>query len=85
MTLSPLALVGLRNASVTSLSAVGGGVDPAVIQQPRSQSRQSQSPTISDSGIGMDSNSPGAHHNPSSPVRITIAATGLYINKTVKE
>lgn len=38
----------------------------------RSQSRQSQSPTISDSGIGMDSNSPSAYANINQPVSVII-------------
>lgn len=55
---------GLRNASVTSLTGALMASGDVV----RSQSRQSQSPTISDSGIGMDSNSPSAYANLNQPV-----------------
>lgn len=42
--------LGLRSIQPYSAPVIGDG---------RSQSRQSQSPTVSDSGIGMDSTSPG--------------------------
>lgn len=41
------------------LRSVGQSYSGTVVGDGRSQSRQSQSPTVSDSGIGMDSSSPG--------------------------